>query len=259
MGAIIVVIMNIISEQPSQVALVQCNHMIQDVPSATLHPALGNAILPRTFDRRADVLDLHRPNRRRNFRSVLSISIKDEKSGGSLIGKRFPQLLDNPEAGRMACHMEVKDTQPIMADDKKAVEHAECNRGNSEEVHRRDSFSMIAQKSKPAFRKFRISSRFAHPAGNGSFGNIKAEHLKLTVDARCSLRWILGDHLEDQIPNLFRDSSSADLPAEPGDDSPIELKPSPMPLNDLVGKHSDKRLLLASPNLVGGAPEQFVD
>jgi hypothetical protein len=118
---------------------------------------------------------------------------------------------------------------------------------------------MIAQKGKPAFGKLRISRCFAHPAGDGSFGNIEAEHEKLTVDARRSPSRILGDHPEDQISNIFRNSPSADLSTEPGKDAPIELKPSSVPLNDGLGKHDDEKLLPVPPDLASGDPEQFVE
>ena len=42
-----------------------------------------------------------------------------------------------------------------MADDEEAVEHAERNRGDGEEVHRSDGFSMIAQKGEPTFGRAR--------------------------------------------------------------------------------------------------------
>ena len=92
--------------------------------------------------------------------------------------------------------------------------------------------SVVAQKGEPALRKFRISGRFAHPARDGSLGHIKSQHEKLAVDARCCPGGILGDHLKDQIPNLFRSAFSADLATEPGNQTPIELKPSLVPAND---------------------------
>jgi hypothetical protein len=45
---------------------------------------------------------------------------------------------------------------------------------------------MIAQEREPAFGRLRISWRLAHAAGDRSFGNINAEHEKLSVDARRS-------------------------------------------------------------------------
>jgi len=41
------------------------------------------------------------------------------------------------------------DAARIMADHQKAVEHAESDRGNREEVHGRNGFSMVAEKGAP--------------------------------------------------------------------------------------------------------------
>ena len=72
-----------------------------------------------------------------------------------------------------------------------------------EEVHRRKGFPMVAQERKPAFRKHRISRCFAHPAGDGSLGNVEAEHKKFTMNPRCSIGRIFGDHPENQTSDLF--------------------------------------------------------
>jgi hypothetical protein len=155
--------------------------------------------------------------------------------------------------------MEMYDTAAVVTNDEEAIEHPKGDCRNGEEVHSRDSFSMIMRKGEPAFREFWISRRFAHPTGNGSLRNIETEHEKLTVDARCSRSRIFGNHLEDQISNFLRDLPSAELPREPGNDSPVEPKPSPTPLNDSVGKRDDKRLLPAGPNLASGYPEHLVE
>jgi hypothetical protein len=45
----------------------------------------------------------------------------------------------------------------------------------------------VAQERKPAFRRLGISRRrFAHPAGDGSLGNVEAEHDKFTMNPRRS-------------------------------------------------------------------------
>jgi len=96
------------------------------------------------------------------------------------------------------------------------VEDAEGQRWDCEKVHRGDRLTMITQKRKPAFGKFGISRRFAHPAGDRSLGNVKAEHEKLTVNPRCSPGRILGNHLEYQVSGLSRDPSPATAWADLG-------------------------------------------
>jgi len=64
-----------------------------------------------------------------------------------LIGESLPQLLHDPSAGGMSCDVEMQHASAIMADDEEAVECAERQRWNSEEIHRGDDFPMIAQEA----------------------------------------------------------------------------------------------------------------
>jgi len=51
------------------------------------------------------------------------------------------------KSGQAARSIAVQNTSPIMADDEEAVEHGEGDRGNREEIHRRDGFPMVTKKS----------------------------------------------------------------------------------------------------------------
>src|ERR1700730_9216346 len=159
----------------------------------------------------------------------------------------------------MPCHVEMQDTPPVVADDEEAIQYVKRDRWNGEEVHRREDFSMITQKSEPTFRKFRIPWCFAHPARNSSLGDVEPEQEKLPVDARCSPGRILGNHLKDQISNLFRDSASPDrLPLHLGQDVPIEPKSGLVPLDDRFGKNDDEEPLPIGPDPPRRDPKQFV-
>jgi hypothetical protein len=37
-----------------------------------------------------------------------------------------------------------------------------------------------------------------------SLGKIKTEHAEFPMEPRCSPGWVLGNHLENQFPNLLR-------------------------------------------------------
>ena len=108
----------------------------------------------------------------------------------------------------MPRYVKVQDAPPVVADNEESVEQPKGDCRHREEVHRCDAFSMIAQKGKPTFRKFRICRCFVHPTGNSSFGYIKAEHEKLTVNPRRSPSWILDDReglAMDVIDQLLAD------------------------------------------------------
>ncbi len=73
--------------------------------------------------------------------------------------------------------VEMQDTPAIVADDKETVEDAERDRGHGEEVHRRNRFPVILKKRAPTFGWPGIPRRPLHPAGDGSLGDVKAQHV----------------------------------------------------------------------------------
>jgi len=67
MRAVLVVIAYIFGQKSLQVALVERNDMIEQVPAATSHPALRDSILPWTLERSTNWLAAEGANRRRHF------------------------------------------------------------------------------------------------------------------------------------------------------------------------------------------------
>jgi hypothetical protein len=108
----------------------------------------------------------------------------------------------------MLCDIEVQDTPTIVTDDEKAIERAEGDRRNREEVHRGNRFPVITEKGNPEPGRLRISRRSFHPTRDRSLRDVKAEHEKLAMDAWRSPRGVLNDHPEDQFLNLLRRLSS---------------------------------------------------
>jgi hypothetical protein len=78
------------------------------------------------------------------------------------------------------------------------------------------AFPMVAKEGQPALGLVRTSRRSLHPTGDGSLGKIKTEHAEFHMDPRCSPGWILGDHLENQFPNLLGRLFPSNLPPDSG-------------------------------------------
>src|SRR6266849_5458679 len=97
----------------------------------------------------------------------------------------------------MPSYVDVQDAATVMADDEKAVEHVEGKRWYREEVHRGNRLTVIVQKGQPALRRLRTFGCPSHPAGDGGFRYLEAEHEKFAMDAGRTPTWILCDHLED--------------------------------------------------------------
>ena len=126
-------------------------------------------------------------------------------------------------------HVEVENLTTIVTDHEEAVEHAEPESWNGEEVYRRDGFPVIPQKCEPTFGQFRVPRRSFHPAGDRLLGNIESQHEKLPMDARRSPGGILRDHLEDQFPHLLWNLSPPNRSSHLGNQLPIQSEAGPMP------------------------------
>src|SRR5260370_2756451 len=259
MRAILVVVANILREQAFQVAFVNCDDVIQEITPATPYPTLCNPILPRTFERSADRIHHQGSNRCGDFQSILGITIKDEEPWSGFKWKCFSQLLDDPQACRMLGDIEVQDAPTIVTDDEKAIEHAESDRRNSEEVHRDNRFLVITEKGKPALGWLRISRCPFHPTRDRSLRDIKTEHEKLPMDAWRSPRWVLNDHPDNQFPTFLRCLSSPDGPPDLVDQVPLQTESAPVPTHHRFARDRNKGLLPSGPKSADGDPEELVD
>jgi len=205
------IIANIVRQQALEVAFIEGNNVIEQVPPATLDPALSNSVLPGTLERRANRPDGHGAYRDRDLQTIFGVPIKDEEPRSRLIREGLAQLLDDPTGGRMGRNVEIHDTPPIVADDEEAIEHTEGYGRNGKEVHRRDGFPVISKKGKPAFCWLRVSRRSFHPAGNRSFRDIETEHEKFAVNTWGAPGGVLRDHPKEQIRGLPWKSFSGPL------------------------------------------------
>jgi len=73
------VVADVIGKQALQVAFIEGNNVIEQVPPATLDPPLSNSVLPGTLERRANRPDGHRAYRDRDLQTIFGIPVKDEE------------------------------------------------------------------------------------------------------------------------------------------------------------------------------------
>src|ERR1700756_4938141 len=259
MRAVLVMVGDVFGKEPLQVPLIESNDLVEQLTTTAPHPALGNTILPGTFERGPHGAYLQGSNRCRDLCPVFCIPVMDEKSGSRPKRKRLPQLLDDPTACRMLGDVEMQDTAAIMADDEEAVENTEADRGHGEEVHGRNRFPVIRKKHAPALGWLGVSRRPLHPAGDGSLGGSEAQHEQFTVNARRAPGRVLRHHPEDQLSHFHRQFLPTNRFSGLRDPTPIQSKPSAMPANDRLRVHEHERLLPGTPETTGEYPEDFVN
>ena len=188
--------------------LAENDDMIKQIPAATANPAFRNAVLPRTSVAGPLRLDAEAHHSFDHFVVELWPSIKDQLTWRRVVGESLPQLLNNPSAGRMLCHIALKDAPPVMRNDEEAIEHTERERRHGEEVHRCDGLTVVAQERRPVSCRLRIPRRFPHPAQHGSFRDIESKHFQFAMNARGAPSRVLSDHPKDEFAPLFADALS---------------------------------------------------
>ena len=89
MSPVVMVVGDVIREEPLEMALVQRNDLVEQLAPATADPAFRDSILPRALDRGLHATNWHGPNRSRYFQSILCVVIIDQELGRGLVGKGF--------------------------------------------------------------------------------------------------------------------------------------------------------------------------
>src|ERR1700687_1514268 len=76
MSPVLVVVEQVGRHQPFEMPLIQDDHVVQQVASATSNPALRNTVLARTAKGRASWLTSHVPHSRNGIGSKLCIAVE---------------------------------------------------------------------------------------------------------------------------------------------------------------------------------------
>ena len=76
MRPVLVIIEQVGRHQPFEMPLIQNDHVVQQVASATSHPALRNTVLPRTAKGRASWLASHVPHSQNHLGSKLCVAVE---------------------------------------------------------------------------------------------------------------------------------------------------------------------------------------
>ena len=75
-GSVVVIIGNVLGEESLQMALIQGDHVVEQVAAAASDPTLGDPILPGTPNRGTDRCHLQRADRGWHFPAVLRVMVE---------------------------------------------------------------------------------------------------------------------------------------------------------------------------------------
>ncbi len=256
--SILMIVANVVIHKPLEMALVDHDDMIEQISAAVPDEALGHAVLPGTSNRGADWPYAKTLYGFQNLTMKSVLPIEDEVHWRGIVRERFTELLSNPRGRRVARDAAMKNTPPIMGNHEEAIEHAEGQRGHSEEVHRGNRFAMVAQKRCPTLGWLGISGSFAHPTKHGPFRNIEAQHSEFAMDPRRTPGAILGYHTEDQLTQFRARRLSSNYGMFAREPFPIHLEAGTMPTHDSVWLDQDQNLSPSRPQPAQYNPKESV-
>src|SRR5580700_9714190 len=120
MHAILVIVPDVISNQPPQMEYAQHDHVVQQLSATASYPTLRHAVLPGTAIGGSNQLAAQAFQHGRDFSAELAVTIQDEIPRCTILRKGF-SLLHDPLSTGMFCGIEVQDSPPAVADHKEAV------------------------------------------------------------------------------------------------------------------------------------------
>ena len=153
----------------------QYDHVIQQVPSATPNPTLGDSVLPRTAKGCSHGLASQTRGKGDHVAAELRIMIEQQKVVGRRVWPGLSQLLHDPETVRISRHVQAQNSAAVVADDEETIQDPEGERRNGKEVHGRNGLAVVAKKAKPALANIRASGCPPQPTRDGGFGYLEAE------------------------------------------------------------------------------------
>ena len=139
------VILEVLTENPEQMPLAQHDVVIEAFTADRSDHPLSERVLPGRTWRDHDFLDSHVLESLLEAVAVDAIAITDQIRRYLVEGEGLDDLLCGPCRGRMGGDIEVDEPASVMSEHDEAVEHAERNRVNGEEVDRRDVFDVVLQ------------------------------------------------------------------------------------------------------------------
>src|SRR5208337_151372 len=184
MGSVVLVVIDVLIHQALQMAIIENDHMVEQIPAAVADPSFGNTILPGTLDAGSFGLNPEAPYRLNNAVTKVRATVEDQVARRGIIGKRFAQLLRYPCASWMPGDVEMQNLTPTVGNNEEAIEHAKGERRNCEEIHGRYRFAVVGQECRPPLCGFGNSRGLPHPVQHCSFRDIKAKHPQFAMNPR---------------------------------------------------------------------------
>ena len=229
MGSRSVIVIQVGSEDATERALMEHDHMVQAFPPNGSNHPLHVGSLPGGARRGQNFADAHVSHLLSEVRAEDSIAVAQQVARQLVEGKGIPQLLPRPLRGRVRGHVAVENAPSVMGQNQKHIENLETEGGHAEEVDRDQLREVIVQEGAPGLRR-RLATAH-HVFADAGLADVDAQLEQLPVNPRCTPPRILPAHPADQASDLVgnRGPSGLAAPHLPG---PEPAKASTMPGHD---------------------------
>jgi hypothetical protein len=235
-------------------SLIKNDHMVEKFSATTSNPAFRDSILPGTLEACSFGFDFAGYKEIHHIFAELCVSIQYRILVGTWFRECLPQLLDNPRACRLFRNIKMEDPAATMFNNEEAIQDSEREGWHSEEVHGRDDFPMILQKSSPEFPCLAGRGQATDIARHGTFGDVEAKFQKFTVNPRSAPGGILLHHPLDESSNLDICSWPAGV-SWPRSKAPEQTKASSMPADNGFRFDNDQDVAPCRPKLAEQNPK----
>ena len=107
MSPIFMVVIDVLVQEALQMALIQHDHVVEQVTAAVADKALRDSVLPWAQQTRSLGLNTEALDRINHILIEVRAAIEYEIARRGVVRKRIPQLLDYPRTRRMSGHVEM--------------------------------------------------------------------------------------------------------------------------------------------------------
>ena len=187
--------------------LAEDNDMVKAIPSDRTDEPLRMSVLPWRSWCDRPVPNAHRANATDKDIAIDTIPIANDILRRLLPAVCLGELTRNPLGARMRGHAQPQNLTAGMPQDQKSIQQPERDRGDHEQIHRRDAVRVISKKRLPSLGWRTPSSR--HVLGNGGLPDIDAELEQFAMNPRCTPKRVLNTHVSNELTNLQRSLWSA--------------------------------------------------
>jgi len=174
MGSVVVVIVKIGREDPSQMSFIHYHYMIKAVSAYRADQSFDKRILPGASRSCGYLLNAHVFYATTKKCTIDGVPIPQQILWCRIPGKSFYHLLARPVSRRVGSHIEVEDSSTAVAENYEYKENPKSGGGDCEEIHGDHAGHVILQKATPRLGRW-FGTGWRHKVGNGSLADLDSQ------------------------------------------------------------------------------------